>query len=166
MYYTSNERDYYALSIDVSNFENIYGGWKWYLKRNFFYFYFWSFISQPILYLMVSNFGRMYLIFMSGERCLRFFFHVLVFILCQKRATLWLFIWIFFSQLTCDYWCFSDRPIEPFYSILWDLWAARTAPVSIGRPLYGAWTQHPFFLDRRLIFCYLVGPWNGAFRYS
>ena len=33
MYCTSNERDYYALSIDVSNFENIYGGRKWYLKR-------------------------------------------------------------------------------------------------------------------------------------
>ena len=33
MYCTSNERDYYALSIDVSNFENIYGGKKWYLKR-------------------------------------------------------------------------------------------------------------------------------------
>ena len=68
--------------------------------------------------------------------------------------------------LTCDYWCFSDRPIEPFHSILWDLWAARTAPVSIGRPLYGAWTQRPIFLDRRLIFCYLVGPWNGALMHN
>ena len=31
MYYTSNDRDYSALSIDVSNFENIDGGRKWYL---------------------------------------------------------------------------------------------------------------------------------------
>ena len=36
--------------------------------------------------------------------------------------------------------------------------------MSIGRPLYGAWTQRPIFLDRRLIFCYLVGPWNGALK--
>ena len=35
MYYTSNERDYFSLSIDVSNFENKYGGRKWYLKRSF-----------------------------------------------------------------------------------------------------------------------------------
>ena len=35
MHYTSNERDYSSLSIDVSNFENIYGGSKWYLKRKF-----------------------------------------------------------------------------------------------------------------------------------
>ena len=34
--------------------------------------------------------------------------------------------------------------------------------MSIGRPLYGAWTQRPNFLDRQPIFCYLVGPWNGA----
>ena len=40
MYYISNERDYYALSINVSSFENIYGGRKWFLKRYFFYFYF------------------------------------------------------------------------------------------------------------------------------
>ena len=35
MYYTSNERVYFSLSIDVSNFENKYGGRKWYLKRSF-----------------------------------------------------------------------------------------------------------------------------------
>ena len=40
MYYTSNERDYSALSIDVSNFENIYGGRKRHLKRCFFTFIF------------------------------------------------------------------------------------------------------------------------------
>ena len=36
MYYTSNERDYSSLSIDLSNFENTYGGGKWYLKRYYF----------------------------------------------------------------------------------------------------------------------------------
>ena len=35
MYYTSNERVYCSLSIDVYNFENKYGGTKWYLKRSF-----------------------------------------------------------------------------------------------------------------------------------
>ena len=35
MYYTSNERVYFSLSIDASNFENKYGGRKWYLKRSF-----------------------------------------------------------------------------------------------------------------------------------
>ena len=32
-----------------------------------------------------------------------------------------------------------------------------------GHPLYDAWTQRPIFLDRRLIFCYLVGPWNTIY---
>ena len=36
MYYTSNERDYSSLSIDITNFENTYGGRKWYLKTYFF----------------------------------------------------------------------------------------------------------------------------------
>ena len=35
MYYASNERGYFSLSIDVSNFEKKYGGRKWYLKRSF-----------------------------------------------------------------------------------------------------------------------------------
>ena len=86
MYYTSNERDYSSLSIDVSYFENTYGGRKWYLKRYFFNFYFWLFVSQPILYLRVSNFGCMYLVSMSRELCLRFLFQVLVFILCQETG--------------------------------------------------------------------------------
>ena len=33
MHYTSNERACFSLFIDVSNFENEYGGRKWYLKR-------------------------------------------------------------------------------------------------------------------------------------
>ena len=33
MYYPSNERDFSSLSIDVSNFENTFGGRNWYLKR-------------------------------------------------------------------------------------------------------------------------------------
>ena len=33
MHYTSNERACFSLSIDGSNFENEYGGRKWYLKR-------------------------------------------------------------------------------------------------------------------------------------
>ena len=37
MYHTSNERDYFSLSIDVSNIENEYGSRKWYLKRTFFF---------------------------------------------------------------------------------------------------------------------------------
>ena len=73
MYYTSNERDYSALSIDITNFENTYGGRKWYLKTCFFLLLF-LIVDISILYLMVSNFGYMYLIFMSKELCLRFLF--------------------------------------------------------------------------------------------
>ena len=47
-------------------------------KVIFFNFY----LSQPILYLMVSHFGCMYLTFMSRELCLRFLF----FVLCQKTG--------------------------------------------------------------------------------
>ena len=33
MHHTSNEREYFSLSIDVFNFENKYGSTKLYLKR-------------------------------------------------------------------------------------------------------------------------------------
>ena len=33
MYYPSNGRDYSSLSIGVSDFENTYGGRKWYLNK-------------------------------------------------------------------------------------------------------------------------------------
>ena len=36
MHHTSNEREYFSLSIDVFNFENKYGYTKLYLKRCFF----------------------------------------------------------------------------------------------------------------------------------
>ena len=40
MHYTSNERDYFDLSIYVFYFENKCENRKWYLETIFFYFYF------------------------------------------------------------------------------------------------------------------------------
>ena len=38
MHYISNERDYFSMSIDLSNFENKNRSRKCYLKRSFFTF--------------------------------------------------------------------------------------------------------------------------------
>ena len=84
MYYTSNERDYFSLSIDVSNFENKYGGRKWYLKRYFFYFLF--LIVNISTNIVLDGLKYMYLRSMSRELCLRFSIDVLVFVLCKKKT--------------------------------------------------------------------------------
>ena len=40
IYYTSNERDYFSISADISNSENKYRSKKIYTEMYFFYFYF------------------------------------------------------------------------------------------------------------------------------
>ena len=68
--------------------------------------------------------------------------------------------------LNCSHWWFSGWPIDHFYSVLDDLSAARTAPMSIRRRLYDAYTRQWIFLGRRTNFSNFVASWNGPFRHT
>ena len=56
MFYTSNERDYCSLSVDIFDSENKHKSKKICKERYFFTFIFQSSISHQIMFLEVYNF--------------------------------------------------------------------------------------------------------------
>ena len=93
MHYTSNERDWFSLSIHVFYFENKCGNRKWYLETLFFYFYFSNFHISTNDALDDLRFN-MDVAFTSRELCLRFLFRGLVLILCKKKTGKFLSIFV------------------------------------------------------------------------
>ena len=63
-----------------------------------------------------------------------------------------------YSTVVCNFLVANQLKV---HTILHDLSAARTAPVSICRHIYGAETQQRLYEDQWPNFSYFVGLWNG-----